>query len=129
MLQSDVSYMISPKMFERYVLPDLEKCCKEMNYAFYHMDGKGQIPHLEMLLSIPRLRGIQWVPGDGNPSPENWLPLLQQIRKAGKLCQVTVTPEGALTIMRELGVKGFCFNISEPQLTPDEGLAFLNQIH
>jgi hypothetical protein len=71
-----------------------------MDYAFYHLDGKGQIPHLDLLLSLPRLRGIQWVPGDGNPPPEHWLPLLKRIRDGGKLCQVTVSPQGALTTKR-----------------------------
>ncbi|MBE3066302.1 MAG: hypothetical protein IMZ73_02570 [Chloroflexi bacterium] len=128
MLQSDFSYMISPKMFERFVLPDLETCCAVMDYAFYHLDGKGQLVHVELLLSIPRLRGIQWVPGYGKPPCEEWLPLLKKIRAAGKLCQVTVTPEGALTILRELGGKGFTFVIDEPQLTPAEGQAFLEEL-
>ena len=111
MLQSDFSYMISPQMFERLVLPDLIECCDELDYAFYHLDGKGQIKHLDMLLSIERLRGIQWIPGDGAPPPEEWLPLLKRIRDGGKLCQVYVTLEGALTIARELGGKGFAFCI------------------
>jgi 5-methyltetrahydrofolate--homocysteine methyltransferase len=127
MLQSDFSYMISPKMFERFVLPDLEACCAKMDYAFYHLDGKGQLVHVDALLSIPRLRGIQWVPGFGKPPCEEWLPLLKRIRTAEKLCQVTVNPEGALTILRELGGKGFAFVIDEPQLTPEQGKAFLEE--
>jgi hypothetical protein len=63
MLQSDFCYMISPAMFEHFVLPDLTAICRELDYAFYHLDGKGEIPHLDMLLSIDRLRGIQWIPG------------------------------------------------------------------
>ena len=125
MLQCDFAYMISPRLFERFVMPDLEACCRTMDYAFYHLDGRGQLPHLDQLLSIPRLRGIQWVPGDGNPPPEQWIPLLKRIRAAGKLCQVTVTPEGALTILREMGGKGMVFNICDPQLTQEEGEAFL----
>jgi len=128
MLQSDFSYMISPKMFERFALPDLEACCAVMDYAFYHLDGKGQLVHVDTLLSIPRLRGIQWVPGYGKPPCEEWLPLLKKIRAAGKLCQVTVSPEGALTIIRELGGKGFAFVIDEPQLTPGQGQAFLEEL-
>lgn len=128
MLQSDFSYMISPKMYTRFVLPDLEACTHALDYAFYHLDGKGQLVHVDALLSLPRLRGIQWVPGYGRQPCEEWLPLLQKIRTAGKLCQLTVTPEGALTIVHELGGKGFCFNISEPQLTPEEGAAFMEQM-
>jgi 5-methyltetrahydrofolate--homocysteine methyltransferase len=113
MLQSDFSYMISPKMFERFVLPDLTACCEALTHGFYHLDGKGEIPHLDMLLSIQRLRGIQWIPGDGQPTPDQWLPLLQRIRQGGKLCQVFVTPEGALHIVKNLGGKGFLLVIQD----------------
>lgn len=99
-----------------------------MDYAFYHLDGVGQLVHLDLLLDLPHLRGIQWVPGYGKPPCEEWLPVLAKIRTAGKLCQVTVTPEGARTILRELGGRGFCFDINEPQLTPAEGEAFLREL-
>ncbi|MGE5598453.1 MAG: hypothetical protein ACM3XS_03660 [Bacteroidota bacterium] len=111
MLQCDLSYMISPAMFERFVLPDLAACCDRLDHGFYHLDGKGEIPHLDMLLSLERLRGIQWVPGDGAPPPEEWLPLLKRIRDAGKLCQVFVSPAGARRIARELGGQGFVFHV------------------
>jgi 5-methyltetrahydrofolate--homocysteine methyltransferase len=124
MLQSDFSFMISPAMFERLVMPDLIACCDALDYAFYHLDGKGEIKHLDMLLSITRLRGIQWIPGDGAPPAEEWLPLLKRIRDAGKLCQVYVTLDGALTIARELGGKGFAFCIGSGDFpTVDEAEA------
>lgn len=113
MLQSDLSYMISPEMFERFVMPDLLACCEALDYPFYHLDGKGQINHLDHLLSIKKLKGIQWVPGAGALPPEEWIPLLKRIRDGGKLCQVYVTPEGAQKIVREMGGKGFCFVIFE----------------
>lgn len=128
MLQSDISFNISPEMFERFALPDLEACCEVLDCAFYHLDGVGQLRHVDMLLSLHRLRGIQWVPGYGKPGPEQWLPLLRRIRDSGKLCQVTVSPQGALTILRELGGEGFCFVIEEPLLTPAEGIAFMQQL-
>ncbi len=124
MLQCDFSYMISPQMFERFVMPDLAACCDALDHAFYHMDGRGQIPHLDMLLSLERLRGIQWIPGAGSPPPERWLPLLQRIRAAGKLCQLFVTPEGALAIARELGGRGFAFSI-EGDLSHDDALGLV----
>jgi 5-methyltetrahydrofolate--homocysteine methyltransferase len=113
MLQSDFAYMISPQMFGRFVLPDLEATCNHLDYGFYHLDGKNQIPHVNMLLSIKRLRGIQWIPGDGASPADQWLPLLKRIRNADKLCQVYVSPEGALTIARELGGKGFAFMVGD----------------
>jgi 5-methyltetrahydrofolate--homocysteine methyltransferase len=111
MFQSDFCYMVSPQMFEKFVLPDIEECTEKMDHGFYHLDGKGQILHLDMLLSLEKLAGIQWIPGDGAPPPEEWLPLLKRIRDAGKLCQVFVSAEGAQTIVRELGGRGFAFFI------------------
>jgi hypothetical protein len=125
MLQSDFSYMISPRMFERFVMPDICACCDHLDYAFYHLDGKGQLNHLEQLLSLPRLRGIQWVPGNGQPQAEKWPELLSRIRKAGKLVQVTVNAEGALTIKKEFGGRGMVLNIEGECFTPDEGRAFV----
>jgi len=128
MLQSDFCYMISPAMFERWVLPDLQAICDALDYAFYHLDGKGEIPHLDMLLDLERLRGIQWIPGDGQPSPDQWLPLLKRIRDGGKLCQVFVRPEGARHIVKNLGGKGFLLVINHEDdefLNPEDARAFL----
>jgi 5-methyltetrahydrofolate--homocysteine methyltransferase len=113
MLQSDFSYMISPRMFKRFVMPDLTACCDFLDFAFYHMDGVGQLNHLDQLLSIPNLRGIQWIPGAGQPEPEEWLDVLKKIREAGKLCQVYVTRAGMEKIISALGWQGFYFHINE----------------
>jgi hypothetical protein len=112
-LQSDFSYMISPKMFERFVMPDLEACCHAMEYPFYHLDGIGQIKHLDMLLAIPGLTGIQWVPGEGQLPADEWLELFSKIRKSGKNVQVGTTLQGAERIIKALGGKGFCFEIEQ----------------
>jgi hypothetical protein len=82
---------------------------------------------LDCLLALPRLRGIRWIPGDGNPPPEQWLPLLKRIRDGGMLCQVYVSAEGVLTITCALGGQGFLFAINE-MLTPEEGIGFLHQL-
>lgn len=131
MLQCDFSYMISPAMFERFVMPDLVACCDFLDHGFYHLDGKGEIPHLDLLLSIERLRGIQWIPGDGQPTPDQWLPLLKRIRDGGKLCQVFVTPEGARHIVRNLGGRGFLLIIQPRDYSfrdPEIAHAFLKTL-
>ncbi len=127
LLQSDFSYMISPHMFERFVLPDLAACCEDLDYPFYHLDGKGQLGHLDMLLSLGKLKGIQWVPGDGQPQAEHWLSLIQRIRRSGKLCQVYVSAQGALDILHELSGEGLLLVINET-LAPEDGQALLREI-
>lgn len=124
MLQCDFAYMISPEMFERFVVPDLTTCCAHLDHGFYHLDGAGQIPHLDLLMQIRGLHGIQWIPGDGAPPPEEWLGLLERIIAGGKLCQLFVTAEGARTIVKNLGGKGFLLHIQE-EMTAQEAKAFL----
>ena len=119
--------MISPQMFETFVLPDLAVCCEELDFAFYHLDGRGQIPHLDLLLSLEQLHGIQWIPGEGQPSPGAWLPLLKRIVDAGKLCQLYVSADDARTIVRELGGRGFAFYITD-SIKPEEAETFILEL-
>jgi hypothetical protein len=127
MLQSDFAYMISPAMFDRFVMPDLCAVCDHLDYGFYHLDGKGEIPHLPSLLSIKRLRGIQWVQGDGAPPHEEWLDLFKRILDGGKLCQIFTSASSALKIVRALGGKGFMFTITD-HMTGEEAKAFLAEM-
>jgi 5-methyltetrahydrofolate--homocysteine methyltransferase len=128
MLQCDFSYMISPQMFHRFVMPDLIACCNHLDYGFYHMDGIGEIPHLDQLLTIERLRGIQWQPGDGQPLADGWLNLIAKIRNSGKRCQIYIDCKGALTVKKELGGKGFLMHIVNEYLTGEEAEAFLKTL-
>ena len=83
-LQSDFSYMIGPDMFRTFVAPELAAMAGHMDKAVYHMDGIGQIPHLDQLLAMDDILGIQWVPGDGEPSTRNWDELMSKILASGK---------------------------------------------
>ncbi len=111
MLQCDFSYNISPRLFEEYVVPDISALCEHLTDPFYHLDGKGALPHLDLLLSIKKLKGIQWIPGAGQPDASEYLDVLAKIRKAGKLCQIMTVPEGARKVVHSLGGEGFVFNI------------------
>jgi hypothetical protein len=88
MLQCDFSYMIGPKMFDEFVKPELAETCKKLTNPFYHLDGPGQLPHLDSLLMIPELKGVQWIPGSGSPDWRYWPEVYKKIHKAGKLIQL-----------------------------------------
>jgi len=119
--ECDFSCMISPKMFEKFVLPDLEKAIQHTNHAFYHLDGEDAITHLDALLSIEGLLGIQWVPEAGKPQGAEWNWLFKRIKDGGKLCQIYVNADEALEIVREVGGRGMCLIITgHPQIPPDE---------
>ncbi len=76
--------MVSPRMFERFFLPGVAEQVGMVERALFHLDGPGAVKHLDMLLALPRLRGIQWVPTPERPRPADWLPMFQRIQRAGK---------------------------------------------
>ncbi len=87
-LQCDFSYMIGPKTFRRFALPELAASCRRLPRSFYHLDGVGELPHQDAILAIPELGGMQWIPGDGKPDCAHWPEVYRKIRAAGKRMQV-----------------------------------------
>ena len=90
MLQCDFCYMISPEMFAEFVLPELAESCRRLDRSFYHLDGKGELPHLPQLLSIPELGGIQWVPGAGETPYYEWIDVYRAVAGAGKRIWINI---------------------------------------
>ena len=95
MLQCDFAYMIGPDMFDSFVVPELHAACRRLDHAFFHLDGPGMLPHLDSLLSIPELKGIQWVPGAGAPDITQWPEVYRKIHAAGKRIQVGIHQSSA----------------------------------
>jgi len=78
--------MISPKLFEKFVVYELEKLKNYLEYIAWHLDGPDEIKHLDILLALPYIKAIQVVPGAGKPpcSSPLWLPVIEKILKKGK---------------------------------------------
>jgi len=85
-LQDDFCAMISPSQFEEFALPHLTRQTEYMDRSIYHLDGPGEIPHLDMLLDIPTLNGIQWISGDAHEPlyDEKWFPMYRKIQDKKK---------------------------------------------
>lgn len=108
MLQCDFCYMISPGMFDEFVKPELAASSRRLDNAFYHLDGVGQLAHLDSLLEIPELGGVQWVPGEGKPTCGEWPEVYRKIRQAGKLTQFLGSLDELDRVVDRVGsAKGF----------------------
>jgi hypothetical protein len=86
-IQCDFANMISPAMFERFVVPDLLKISRSLKHTIYHWEVPGQFPHLDILLGLDEIDGIQWNPGPQLEPPDSpkWYPLYRKIQDKGKL--------------------------------------------
>lgn len=109
-LQCDFSAMISPDAFAEFVMPSLLRSVRFLDNSIYHLDGPGELPHVDQLLSIERLDAIQWVSGDGAAPvwDDRWFSLYEKILKSGKnLILLGVNKaEHALKLLKTLPHRG-----------------------
>lgn len=119
----DFSCMISTDMFEELLLGEIEEEVNYLDASMYHLDGPDALKHLNRILQIPQLGGVQWVYGAGNPTASHWIPELKKIQQAGKCVQVNVMPEELEIMLQELDPEGMMYMIEAR--TEEEGRELL----
>jgi len=113
MVQCDTICMLSQEHFRRFVLPAIEEETAFLDHSFFHLDGPDALRHLDDLLAIETLDGIQWEPGAGQPWLPEWLDLLKRIQQAGKsVCIYAENPERLKMYHRELRPELVCYSVS-----------------
>ena len=105
-LQCDFSYMIGSGMFDTFVLPTLRRDVKWLSNTIYHLDGIGELNHLDSILTMDDLNAVQWVYGEGKPGPMHWLDVYRKIRRAGKRMMLIGRPDEILETIGALGGEG-----------------------
>jgi hypothetical protein len=85
-LSCDFSSILSPKMFKKFIIPELETYLQVNTFGVYHWDGPDAVKHLEALLAMKDIDAIQWTQGDGSlPAADpQWIPNYKKIQAAGK---------------------------------------------
>ena len=107
----DFSCMISEKMYEDFLAEEIEKEVQWLDASMYHLDGPDALKHLDRILKIPSLNGVQWVYGAGNPTASHWLDEIRKIQSAGKCVQISVMPEELEIMLKELEPEGLMYTI------------------
>lgn len=105
-LQCDLSVMISPEMFEEFILEELTRTAGWLDHAIYHMDGLEQLRHLPMILDVPGIDMIQWVQVAGQPDITRNLSHVRRIQQAGKGLVVQAYKNQLDTIVKEVSPYG-----------------------
>lgn len=105
----DFSCMISPAAYKEFCLEEIRREIDFLDASVYHLDGPGALKHLDAILKIPNLNGVQWVYGAGQPSARHWIPVLKKIQDAGKTIQVDTAPGDLDVLLRELRPEGVMY--------------------
>jgi len=81
---NDFSCMISQELFEDLFIPGIVQECRHMDRCIYHLDGPQALRYLDLLLEIPEIDAVQWVPGAGQSHWADWIDVYRRIQAAGK---------------------------------------------
>ena len=101
--QSDVSCMLSPSVFEEFVVCELDMYAEAFGPMWYHLDGADARQHLSRLLSLPYLRVVQYVPTPSEPpNGPGHLDLYREIQASGRIVHVRVPKEHVEPLVRGL---------------------------
>ncbi|MFO7870453.1 MAG: uroporphyrinogen decarboxylase family protein [Kiritimatiellia bacterium] len=111
-IQNDVSSLLSPAMFDEFLLPYTRRECEYLDHSMYHLDGLQALKDLDRLLEIPELNAVQWGPPPQHWDWHEWIDVYKRIQSAGKgfflpvpakdldeLSDSGIRPEGAWIIV------------------------------
>jgi len=106
MTSSDFSCMVNSDDFEEFVVPGLTKEHEFLDAAIYHLDGPDALRHLDRILELPGLDGVQWVPGAGQHGALHWIPVYKKIQDAGKIVLASCRADEVGALCAELNPEG-----------------------
>jgi hypothetical protein len=96
---NDFSCMISQEAFEDLFVPGIVRECKHMDRNLYHLDGPDALRFLDLLLDIPGIQAVHWVPGAGQDYWADWIEVYQRIQARGKAMQILHVPADDLPLL------------------------------
>ena len=115
-VQCDFACMVGPAMFRRYILPALEEETAFLDHSLYHYDGPVALVHLDDILGIETLDGIQWTPGSGDKPFIEWMDLFKRIQNAGKNLYIPCSLDQIPIYQKELKPEGVFYCTSAPSV-------------
>lgn len=101
-IQCDFAYMIGNPMFREFVLDTLREDTERLGRTIYHLDGIGELKHLDDILALENLDAVQWVYGDGQPTAKHWLDVYRKIQQAGKRMMIVGGHQELMDVLSEL---------------------------
>lgn len=116
-LACDFGATISTEHFDEFCMPILRREAELFTHNVFHTDGPGVAKHLDSILSLPNLVGIQWVQGCGEDKPIlQWAPLIQKVQEAGKSVIVDLELDELDALMKQVDPRGILLWIpAEPK--------------
>jgi hypothetical protein len=110
-IQSDISCMLSSRMFEDFEVPSLRDQAAHFDAVAYHLDGPGAVHHLPAIAAIEGIRTIQYVPTP-KESPEHVEEVYRRIDSLGQAAIRGVAPQAARSTWDALTTRRAVLSVS-----------------
>lgn len=105
--QCDFGFNIGKQHFDEFGFPYLREEIDLHDVVEYHLDGPGNIKHLESICTIEKVRVVQWVPGAGDAPQQDWSSLFERINELGKGLWLSAgSPEDAVALWQRYNNSG-----------------------
>ena len=110
-VSGDIGALIGPAMFEEFFYNEFTMHINALDRSIFHVDGPDMVRHLDLLLDIPKLDAIQWVPGDGKPEAIGWIPMLKKIQGKGKSLFLYSSAKNVEGLLKDLSPEGLFIHV------------------
>jgi hypothetical protein len=110
---NDYSALVNASMYREIFLDDMKRTCKFLDHAIYHLDGPGALRHLDAILEVEDLDGVQFVPPPEDDGFERWIQLYKRIQEAGKCVLVSCDLSEVAEVTRHLKPEGLHLNVQD----------------
>ena len=117
--------MISRDLVEKFFLNELREACRFLEYSLYHLDGIEQKRFLDLILSVPELKMIQWTSVDGQPPALASIESLRAIQAAGKGLLLNLPAVYVKDVLEQLSPKGLYIVTTAPDESSAKALVDL----
>lgn len=125
-LACDFAVNISREHFDEFCMPVIRREAELFTHNVFHMDGPGVARHLESILTLPNLVGIQWAQGIARNQPIlQWVPLIRSIQAAGKSVVVDLAPGELEPFLQQVDPAGIFLWVAA---APSEQEAILDRV-
>lgn len=128
-MSCDFSAVLSPSLFDEFIVPELRTYLRVNEYAVYHWDGPDAVKYLDSLLAIDEIDAIQWTQGAGSPpaSDPRWIGGYRKIQAAGKKLILPFVEIGEVeTLLSQLSSRGLLVGTAAP--SEEEARSLLRKV-